>query len=87
MKDTLPVLSGLANRIPGDLCGSYLAGLLEHNLGRQLPWKFVKGMQCTRPQIYIAPPSPRRLDAVKWSGCQVTILTADMALVIGTLSK
>ena len=34
VKDTLPALSGLASRMPRDLCGSYLAGLWEHNLGR-----------------------------------------------------
>jgi len=87
VKDTLPVLSGLASRMPGDLCGPYLTRLSEHNLGRQLLWEFVRGTQCTRPQIYIAPPSPGRLDAAKWSGCRITILTADMALIIGTPSK
>ncbi|OCK99950.1 uncharacterized protein K441DRAFT_725474 [Cenococcum geophilum 1.58] len=87
VKDTLPVLSDLATRMPGNLCGSYLAGLWERNLGRQLLWKFVRSMQCTRPQSYIAPPSPGRLDAAKWSGCRITILTAGMALIIGTPSN
>ena len=44
VKDTLPAVSGLTSRMPRDLCGPYLAGLWEHNLGRQLLWKSVRGM-------------------------------------------
>ena len=55
LKDTLPAPSGLASRMPRDICGFNLAGLWEHNLGRQLLWKSFRGIQCTRPQIYIAP--------------------------------
>ena len=54
LKDTLLAPSGLASRMPRDICGFNLAGLWEHNLGRQLLWKSFRGIQRTRSQIYIA---------------------------------
>jgi len=54
-RDTLPALSGVANRMPTDLMGDYLAGLWQKDLIYGLLWRSEDGTECSRHRIYIAP--------------------------------
>jgi hypothetical protein len=54
-RDTLPALSGVADRMPTDLMGDYLAGLWQKDLVYGLLWRSEDGMECSRHRIYIAP--------------------------------
>ena len=54
-RDTLPALSGVADKMPLDLMGKYLAGLWEQNLLYRLLWRSQDGLKCRRHYIYVAP--------------------------------
>jgi hypothetical protein len=54
-RDTLPALFGVADKMPLDLMGKYLAGLWEQNLIYGLLWRSQDGLKCRRHQIYVAP--------------------------------
>ena len=54
-RDTLPALSGVADKMPLDLMGKYLAGLWEQNLLYGLLWRSQDGLKCRRHYIYVAP--------------------------------
>jgi len=54
-RDTLPALSGVADKMPLDLMGKYLAGLWEQNLIYGLLWRSQDCLKCHRRHIYVAP--------------------------------
>ena len=54
-RDTLPALSGVADRMPSDLMGNYLAGLWEKELLYGLLWRSTDEQKCRRHHTYIAP--------------------------------
>ncbi|KAE9373556.1 HET-domain-containing protein [Stipitochalara longipes BDJ] len=54
-RDTLPALSGVADRMPSDLMGKYLAGLWQNDLLYGLLWRSADEMKCQRHHTYIAP--------------------------------
>jgi hypothetical protein len=54
-RDTLPALSGVADRMPVDLTGKYLAGLWEQDLIYGLLWTSEHGLKCHRHHTFIAP--------------------------------
>jgi hypothetical protein len=54
-RDTLPALSGVADRMPVDLMGNYLAGLWQNDLIYGLLWRSEDGLKCHRHHTYVAP--------------------------------
>jgi len=54
-RDTLPALSGVADRMPSDLMGKYLAGLWQNDLLYGLLWRSTDYLKCQRHHIYISP--------------------------------
>lgn len=54
-RDTLPALSGVADRMPTDLMGDCLAGLWQNDLLYGLLWRSEERIECSRYRTYIAP--------------------------------